>query len=332
MISVIVPVYNVEPYLKVCLDSILAQTYEDLEILIVDDGSNDGSSDICDEYRKDGRVEVFHTENRGLSCARNLGLEKAKGEYISFVDSDDWIDNNALQTLLRYAVDNNADIVSSAFYLEWKDHRKIEEEIKKPILLEGEHIIQAYIKEPYLGTAIWNKLYKRDVYSGVRFPEGRVFEDFLTTYKLLANTKKAVCIPDVLFHYRMRDKTISRTYTMASMIAYWQAHRERYYALLKTNPECLEVLVMDCFGAIGRMCRWYSSYTETEKNSAESVMVEMQEFSKKHYFMVMRNDCFSLNMKIICICAKTRSNVLFRLLNILTRAYTFGKRRRLYSY
>ena len=92
MLSIIVPVYNVEPYLRKCLDSIVNQTYRDLEILVIDDGSTDGSGKICDEYKRDERVKVFHMKNRGLSCARNLGLDEAQGEWIGFVDSDDWIE------------------------------------------------------------------------------------------------------------------------------------------------------------------------------------------------------------------------------------------------
>ena len=104
MISVIVPVYNVEPYLRKCLDSILAQTYRNLEILVIDDGSTDGSGRICDEYAgRDERIKVFHTENHGLSCARNLGLDNANGEWIGFVDSDDWIEPDMYEVLLPWA-------------------------------------------------------------------------------------------------------------------------------------------------------------------------------------------------------------------------------------
>ena len=109
MISVIVPVYNVELYLRKCLNSVVNQTYRDLEILIIDDGSTDGSGEICDEYRKDERVRVFHTDNRGLSCARNLGLDNATGEWIGFVDSDDWIEPDMYEVLIRRAEETGAD-------------------------------------------------------------------------------------------------------------------------------------------------------------------------------------------------------------------------------
>ena len=122
MISIIVPVYNVESYLRKCLDSILAQTYRDLEILVVDDGSTDGSGAICDEYAgKDDRIKVFHTENKGLSCARNLGLDSANGDWIGFVDSDDWIELDMYEVLLRKAEKTGADVVECGVYEEHSD-------------------------------------------------------------------------------------------------------------------------------------------------------------------------------------------------------------------
>ena len=116
LISVIVPVYNVEPYLRQCIDSILGQTYKDLQVLLIDDGSPDGSGDICDEYaQKDHRIEVFHTENRGLSAARNLGISEAKGDMISFIDPDDWIEYRLFEVLYTVLERTGADISACSF-------------------------------------------------------------------------------------------------------------------------------------------------------------------------------------------------------------------------
>ena len=123
MISVIVPVYNVKPYLRKCLDSIINQSYRDLEILIIDDGSTDGSGDICDEYRKDDRIKVFHTENRGLSAARNLGLDSASGDWIGFVDSDDWIEPDMYEVLIRKGEETGADVVECGSLFEYPTTR-----------------------------------------------------------------------------------------------------------------------------------------------------------------------------------------------------------------
>ncbi|MBQ6235019.1 MAG: glycosyltransferase family 2 protein [Clostridia bacterium] len=333
MISVIVPVYNVEAYLAQCLDSILAQTYHDLEILLIDDGSADRSGSICDAYQaKDERIRVFHTENHGLSAARNVGLDYASGEYILLLDSDDWIDEKTAQILLEYAMQYDADVVSCAYYSEWKKRRDIEEKIDHPIVLEGRQIMLAHIQEPYLGYVAWNKLYRKRLFSGVRYPEGRNFEDILTTHRLLGFAEKAVCIPDALFHYRMRAYTISRTYTMNLMVAYWEAHDERYQALSKAYPEYQDALIEECFRAISRMCRWYASFSKTERARGEAVMQEMQSFSKQHERRILQGKHFSFMTKVSCVCMKKRSRVLFTLLNLLVRVYMIGKNRKMYAF
>ena len=130
------PVYNVEPYLRKCLDSILNQTYRDLEILIIDDGSTDSSGRICDEYKKDGRVWVFHTENRGLSVARNLGLDNATGNWIGFVDSDDWIEPDMYEVLLRKAEETGANVVECGCHVDFTtktiEHPAIQKNSQQP--------------------------------------------------------------------------------------------------------------------------------------------------------------------------------------------------------
>lgn len=333
MISVIVPVYNVEAYLAQCLDSVLAQTYHDLEILLIDDGSADRSGSICDAYQaKDERIRVFHTENHGLSAARNVGLDYASGEYILLLDSDDWIDEKTAQILLEYAMQYDADVVSCAYYSEWKKRRDIEEKIDHLIVLEGRQIMLAHIQEPYLGYVAWNKLYRKRLFSGVRYPEGRNFEDILTTHRLLGFAEKAVCIPDALFHYRMRAYTISRTYTMNLMVAYWEAHDERYQALSKAYPEYQDALIEECFRAISRMCRWYASFSKTERARGEAVMQEMQSFSKQHESRILQGKHFSFMTKVSCVCMKKRSRGLFTLLNLLVRVYMIGKNRKMYAF
>lgn len=144
MISIIVPVYNVEKYVRKCLDSVVNQAYKDLEILIVDDGSTDGSGKICDEYKKDDRVKVFHTENRGLSAARNYGIDRAHGEWIGFVDSDDWIEPDMYEVLLKSALETDADIVECGVYTEYSN--KAIGSKKRNALILGSDAIQALLK------------------------------------------------------------------------------------------------------------------------------------------------------------------------------------------
>jgi len=333
MISVIVPVYNVEAYLAQCIDSVLAQTYKELEILLIDDGSTDCSGSICDAYQaKDSRIRVFHTENRGLSAARNVGLDHASGEYILLLDSDDWIDRKTAQVLAAYAEKHDADVVSCAYYYEWKNRRNSVEKVDKPIILEGRQIMQVHIQEPYLGYMAWNKLYRKELFSSIRYPEGRDYEDILTTYKILLSAQKVICVPDALFHYRMRANTISRTYTVDYMISFWRANDERFKALSEAYPEYLETLIEDCFRAISRMCRWYASFSKAEQAHAETTLQEMQYFARQHSRRIMKSKRLSFVTKVSCLCAKTRSSILFFLLNLLVRVYMIRKNKGMYAF
>lgn len=146
MISVIIPVYNVEPYLRKCLDSVVNQTYKELEIFIIDDGSTDGSGAICDEYVKaDKRIRVFHTENRGLSCARNLGLDEVKGEWIGFVDSDDWIEPDMYEVLLTRAKETGADVVECSFIRLYPEKTIVRQ--KEELIISGKNAIHALFQQ-----------------------------------------------------------------------------------------------------------------------------------------------------------------------------------------
>ena len=171
MISVIVPVYNVEPYLRKCLDSIVAQTYTDLEILVIDDGSTDRCGAICDSYaERDPRIRVFYTENRGLSAARNLGLDHATGEYIGFVDSDDWIEPDMYEVLLKKAVQTDADIVTCRFFQEYRDRTEEFPGPENEFATEGDEILRTYLFNKRICQDAWNNLYKAELFRSVRYP------------------------------------------------------------------------------------------------------------------------------------------------------------------
>lgn len=198
IISIIVPVYKVEKYLKRCIDTIINQTYKNLEIILVDDGSPDNSGNICDEYaKKDGRIKVIHKENGGQSSARNAGLDIAKGEYIGFVDSDDYIDEEMYEKLIKIALDTDADIVececragkSDNFSVFGKNTRTME------IYNNIESLEKFYFGEQINGIAnmVWDKLYKRYLFDKIRFLDGyNRGEDANITPKLLYSSKKIV--------------------------------------------------------------------------------------------------------------------------------------------
>ncbi len=212
-ISVIVPVYNVAEYLGKCVDSIMGQTYKNLEILLVDDGSKDNSGEICDEYAlKDSRIRVIHQKNGGLSAARNTGLNAASGEYVFFCDSDDYIELDALEKLHSKLAADNADIVACGFSEVWEKEGKVTN--KKAFTSNStgrwsghESIIQM-MRTNNICTVAWNKLYKRDLFDDVRFPEGRVHEDEATIYKALYKAKIVSFLPVSLYNYIQRNESI----------------------------------------------------------------------------------------------------------------------------
>ena len=186
----------------------------------MDDGSTDGSGKICDEYaRKDERIRVYHTENRGLSAARNYGIDRAKGDYIAFLDSDDWLEENAYERLMGVAKgtgtesvrmqSTGADVVAFRFYQEYVNGTFTSAGHEEGFTVEGEEILKALVLEQRIGHDVWDKIYKAELFVSIRYPEGRIFEDKATTYQILQKAGKLVYIPDCLIHYRNREGSLS---------------------------------------------------------------------------------------------------------------------------
>lgn len=203
-ISVIVPVYNVEKYLPKCIDSIIDQTYGKLDIILVNDGSSDGSSQICDEYaKKDRRIRVIHKNNGGLSSARNAGLDVANGQFIAFLDSDDWIEPEMYEVLLNLSITYNADISSCASRNVYLGDTSIPQnnEKEKPQVYEGDDIIKELLSQDNIRFEVWNKLWSRKIIGGLRFKVGQVSEDVFWDRKLFSLTNKIVHTNRVLHNY-----------------------------------------------------------------------------------------------------------------------------------
>ena len=206
-ISVIVPVYKVEPYLRECVDSIINQTYKNLEIILVDDGSPDNCGAICDEYAaQDSRVRVIHKENGGVSSARNAGIEAATGDYIGFVDSDDWIEKDMFETLLTALVNANADmcICNCADETESGERIPTEYPLSSEILSKREVLKRLIRPGGGVYAGVWNKLYKASILKNHRFMVGRRYEDELISHHVINECESVVTISDVLYHYIQR--------------------------------------------------------------------------------------------------------------------------------
>ena len=209
MVSVIIPVYNVESYLCRCVDSVLNQTYKDVEVVLVDDGSPDGCPAICDEYtHKDKRVTVIHKVNGGLSSARNAALDsKLQGDFVTFLDSDDWIENDTIEYCVKTLCANKADAIEFCCEEtnEYKEHTHQPKEIIS--VLEGEDILEEYLrKEAY---SVCMCLFKKELFEGLRFREGKINEDIDLKYKVLRRCKKMVYSNQIKYFYFQAGDSIS---------------------------------------------------------------------------------------------------------------------------
>ena len=214
LISIIVPIYNVEKYLNKCIESIVNQTYENIEIILIDDGSNDNSGIICDEYaKKDNRIIVVHKENGGVSSARNKGLKIAKGEWISFVDADDWIEQTFCQTLLNKVTQEQADIALCG-YNRITDNRieKINANNQEVFLNSNEYLVKSL--NPQTGFGFCHmKLIKKEVLKSISFNERiEVGEDALFNIQLSTYIKKAVFLKQPLYNYRINNQSVVKRY------------------------------------------------------------------------------------------------------------------------
>lgn len=221
LISVIVPVYKVEEaLLRRSIESILRQTYSNIELLVVDDGSPDKCGVICDEYaRADRRMYVFHTENHGVSAARNFALDRAKGSYIYFVDSDDYLDENAFERMLSVMESNTCDCVMSASNhvqeIDMEDKQPKDETTDSTVLAQKQAVeALCYLEQPYEGyemAAIWGTLYRKECIGKLRFnTKMKIGEDFEFKYKVFLNIKSVICMKAKFYNYLIREKSAMR--------------------------------------------------------------------------------------------------------------------------
>lgn len=245
LISIIVPVYNVEKYLPQCIDSLINQTYKNLEIILVDDGSTDSSGIICDNYsRIDSRIKVIHKTNGGQGSARNAALDVAKGEYIGFVDSDDWVKNDMYESLYTAIKKYDADISACGQY-DVEYSRSVMMRVSDTIqLMDTSEALKSYFTYTLLATAVWDKLYKRELWSEIRFPQ--VFrEDIFVTYKIIANAKKIVHIGDAKYFYRIRNNSSEHTKYSEKFYNSVKSLDIQYDELKDIFPELIDIM-MDC--------------------------------------------------------------------------------------
>lgn len=212
LISIILPVYNVEEYIETCLKSIRNQSFEKYEVIIVNDGSTDGSLAICQKYEFDSRFRIFSKENGGLSSARNYGLNYASSKYVCFVDSDDYLDKNYLSILLDNIEKNKADISVCNFYYEFNDKLVLRDSVRNGIyLFNNIDAIKEIYKFDSYGVGVWNKLFKLKLFENIKFPEGKISEDYFVMYRIFIKAEKIVYNSTPLYHYIQRVGSITKS-------------------------------------------------------------------------------------------------------------------------
>ncbi len=240
LVSIVVPVYNVEKYLKKCLNSIQKQTYKNLQIILVDDGSTDNSGKICDEYAKgDKRIEVIHKKNGGLSSARNAGIDKCSGEYIALVDSDDYIQKNMIGSLCRCCQKYAADIgCTNKVRVKSNGKKAPDFTSKEEQCLTNKEALRLMLVS--YDPSAWDKIYRRELFDGIRFPEGKLYEDIATIPKLILKAKKVCYDGKVGYYYMQNDDSIVHKDFTRNKLDYIK-HTKWLVKFIKDNaPELIE--------------------------------------------------------------------------------------------
>ncbi|SFD67020.1 Glycosyltransferase involved in cell wall bisynthesis [Lentibacillus persicus] len=299
-ISIIVPVYNLERYIEKCLDSILAQTFADFEVIIVDDGSTDGSGAICEAYaKKDDRVIVLHNEYGGVSAARNAGIAAAAGKYIGFVDGDDYIDENMYDVLFQQCQQTRSDIAVCRLGRE-VDGQLLHHRAGTCRIIHLEHF--EALRELFRGVlyrfSLCNKLFKQTCFKNVSFPEGRIHEDLSTVYKLFANANKAVYINYIGYIYVRQENSILTSQYNKNRLDAFKAWNEILPYMNKYYSE----LMADVYACYGFWCvdnAYYVLNQVSNKLERKEHLTTIQENMNGNYKELIRSQGLSFKYKSI---------------------------------
>ncbi|WP_062109534.1 glycosyltransferase family 2 protein [Bacillus niameyensis] len=289
-VSVIVPIYKVEKYLRRCVDSILEQTYTNLEIILINDGSPDQCGEIIEEYaRKDSRIIAVHKENGGLSDARNVGITFVTGDFTLFLDSDDWLERNMIDTLIEISQTYKADVVQSAFFYAYADHLLYDDRLylkdDPPLILNNQELMYELVKNDVVKNFAWGKLYRTKLINGLPFKKGVLFEDVFWAHHVMKRVEKYVIVHQPLCYYFQRDDSIVANYSLENL-AILEGLKERHRFVEKYYPD----LVNESYKLILKTCLTHynmlvlhrkKDYKGIQKRKIRSFIMENYEgFSK----------------------------------------------------
>jgi len=285
LISVIIPVYKAENCLGRCIESVLAQTYKNLEIFLVDDGSPDRSGGICEEYaRKDNRIRVLHKSNGGQSTARNLALKLVTGAYIGFVDSDDYLAPDMYETLYSALLLNEAEIAICGFIKEFEDgHQEVDNAFDKNEVLKGAELLDIFMVDDKIGSQPCNKLFSARLFTSVEFPEGRVYEDLAIMHKVFHRATSVVCLSENKYYYCIHGNSTSFVQNAKWAFGLYQAFADRveYISGLKVSQETWDICLNKAsrFAVMGVRC--WNGRNEDEANYINTARIFLRKYKKR---------------------------------------------------
>lgn len=298
LISIIIPVYNVEAYINKCIDSLLKQRYSNIEVLLVDDGSTDNSGKICDDYAKqDKRICVVHKENGGVSSARNTGLKLVKGDYIAWVDPDDWIEEDMFSYLIENAITYSADITICARIERYPD-KSVIKGLSELSILNTEEALSKLFEDKDLGSYLWDKLWRKELFEDIVFPEGKVFEDIAVVYKVFGRANRILCLPEAKYNYLQRTDSIVGSQKLKSRIARFDAEYERLNNVIKSLPQYSDILISKCIEAAVNVWISYYSVPKEQREAYTEKLKEISLFSSRNYKRVLNNNELGITGKL----------------------------------
>lgn len=303
LLSVIIPVYNVENYLDKCLESVVNQTYKNLEIILVDDGSTDGSSKICDQWsHKDRRIHVYHISNHGVSHARNEGLKHVKGSFVSFIDSDDWIDNDMFENLLEHMIKYNSEIGVCGYKLEYGTHSKIKLKKMKECTLAREEAVKIIFSykndkvQKAISWELWDKIFDYRIIQNLKFDESIFMgEDMLFCWQAFKHIRQLSYVPIYAYHYTIRPQSAMHQAVSNKSVSVLKAVR---IILQDTKDEIknIQCILQDHYLRIG--VRHSREIFKLHAYQFEKEIHFYQQYLRKHLLYALRLPYISLKGKI----------------------------------
>lgn len=313
-ISIIVPIYNVEKYLEQCINSIIEQTYQNLEIILVDDGATDNSGKICDEYlKKDNRIKVIHKQNGGLSDARNAGVEIATGDFIGFVDSDDYIEKDMYELLHRNMLKEGADISCCNRFLVYENKIEVYGTDEYYEVMNSSRAIEFSCMIGYIGISAYTKLYQKELFDEIRYPKGKINEDMYTTYKLFDKANKVIYDATPKYYYRQRKGSITNSKKIN--VNAIEASRELMVFVKEKYPEIMNAAIKNyIYSSIGV----YDNIVKNKSKTVETQRLKNQiiEEVRKYYGILKKDKTITKQRKMQLILIRYFEKIYVLLFNL----------------